>query len=358
MKQQDYAPAQADPTRREVGNLSSPPAREPAFAFQSGIRRRLEPVTASLLKPQGALSVALVALVIALTATSKYFMTGRNITSILEGVADDGIIAAFSTMVMIMGGLDLSAVGVAVLASTGAGIAVDDGHGILLAVLLALFIGVVFGAVNSVIITVIGINAFVATLATWLIASGVAYVISSGQSQTISDSAFLDIAGDIPFGGVPVFVFVMVACYLVVYFILRTTRYGEHLYAIGGGAQAAALSGVRVRRIQVRTYMISAVMAAVAGVFLASWSQASVPNSTASNDLLIILAAVILGGVSLSGGSGTAYGTFLGICFLGVVDNALVLWQISDFYQPVVTGVVLILAVTASALRQRRSRRG
>jgi ribose transport system permease protein len=146
----------------------------------------------------------------------------------------------------------------------------------------------------------------------------------------------------------------MLASFIVVWFILRTTRYGLHLYAIGGGASAAALSGVRVRRVQVTTYVISGVMSSVAGILLASWSQASVPTSTAGNDLLTILAAIILGGVSLTGGAGSPIGTFLGVVFLGVINNALVLWQVSDFYQPVITGIVLILAVSGSAYRQRR----
>jgi ribose transport system permease protein len=307
-----------------------------------------------VLQMEGALFLGLVILMIALTVSSPYFLTAQNITSILEAVAVDGIIAAFSTMVMVMGGLDLSAVGVMVLASVVSGLLVNQHIQVVWAVGAALCIGLLFGLLNAGLVTVVGINAFIATLATWLVASGLGFVLSSGQSSAISNPSFLALAGVEPFLKVPVLVLVMLASFIVVWFILRTTRYGLHLYAIGGGASAAALSGVRVRRVQVTTYVISGVMSSVAGILLASWSQASVPTSTAGNDLLTILAAIILGGVSLTGGAGSPIGTFLGVVFLGVINNALVLWQVSDFYQPVITGIVLILAVSGSAYRQRR----
>lgn len=306
-----------------------------------------------VLQTEGILFFVMVLLGVILTITSPYFLTTRNVTSILEAIAIDGIIAAFSTMVMIMGGLDLSAVGVLVLTNVVAGQLVNQHEPILVAIAAALGIGLLFGLANAILITRVGINPFVATLATWLVASGLGYVVSSGQSTAISNERFIALAGAEPIRGLPVLVLVMLVSYVVVWFVMRTTRFGLHLYAIGGGPSAALLSGVKVRRVQVTTYLVSGAMAAVAGILLASWSQAAVPTSSSGNDLLTILSAIILGGVSLSGGAGSPIGTFLGVLFLGVVNNALVLLQISDFYQPVVTGTVLILAVSASAYRQR-----
>ncbi len=307
--------------------------------------------------PAGTLAFALAALIVALSLTSPYFLKQANLESILEAVSIDGMIAAFSTVVMVMGGLDLSMVGVAVLVSVAAGVLLGHGVGILLVLVICLGIGLAFGLLNGGVVVGVGINPFVATLATWLIASGLAYVIVGGQSESISNPAFLDIAGKNVIGQLPILVVAMLFSYIVAGFLLRTTRYGLHLYAIGGGEAAAILSGVRVNRVKIITYLLTGMMGAIAGVFLASWSQAAVPTATGGNDVLLIFAAIILGGVSLTGGEGSALGTFLGVCFLGVVNNALVLWQISDYYQPVVTGFVLLLAVVAGALRQRRTAR-
>ena len=184
--------------------------------------------------------------------------------------------------------------------------------------------------------------------------TGIAYVATDGNSQLISNVSFSKIGQSQLPGRIPVSTAIMVGVFLLGFFLLRATRFGTHVFAVGGGEDAARLSGVRVRDVKIRLYVLSAISAGLAGVVQASAGGSVAPYAaSSSNDLLTILAAVIIGGTALTGGRGTIVGTLVGILLLGTIANGLVLKNISSFYQPVVTGAILLIAIVLDETRRR-----
>lgn len=299
---------------------------------------------------------ATILLFIIMSIASPYFLGRHNLVGVADSVSADGIIAAVSTLVLIMGGIDLSAVGVMGITSIAVGLAANDNWPIVGILALTAGIGVVAGLVNGLLIAYARINPFVVTLATWFIATGAAYVVSSGQGWSISNPAFLAIAQTVVAFGIPSSTIIMLGVFAVAWYFARFTRFGLHAYAVGGDESSARLSGVGVSSIRLIVYIASALSGALAGLVLTARTQASVPYNSTGNDLLLILAAIIVGGVPLSGGRGSPLGTLAGIYLIALINNALVLLQISSFYQPIVTGVILLLAVGVDEVRRRRWR--
>ena len=289
-------------------------------------------------------------LVIALSLLSPYFFSVNNFLNILVAVSITGIIAVGMTMVIVSGGIDLS-VG-SVVAITGTVVAqLSHQTSLPVAVGAALLIGVVVGAFNGFAITRIGINPLIATLGTLSIARGLAFVFSGGLTQTISDDTF----GFLGRGfllHIPFPVIVMLALFALAAYAMRNTVFGRSLYAIGGNGQASRLAGLPVQRLQITVYLLSGLGAALGGLFQASQLGAGAPQAASGIELSVI-AAVILGGTSLSGGKGTIAGTLLGVLILGTLNNGLTLLNVSSYYQEVARGLVLLLAVGLDQLRLR-----
>jgi len=297
-------------------------------------------------------------LILTLSRLSPYFLSVNNFLNILLAVSTIGLIAVSMTMVIVSGGIDLS-VG-SVVALTGTVVAqLSHRMPIAAAVLIALLIGLTVGAFNGLAITRVGINPLIATLGTLSIARGLAFVFSGGLTQTIDNDAF----GFLGRGfllGVPFPVVVMLLLFLLFHGVMRGTVFGRSLYAIGGNAQASRLAGLSVSGLQIAVYLISGFSAALGGIFLSSQLGAGAP-AAASGIELSVIAAVILGGTSLSGGKGTIGGTLLGVLILGTLNNGLTLLNVSSYYQEVARGAVLLLAVGLDQLRLRlgtRTRRG
>lgn len=290
------------------------------------------------------------ALVIALSIFSPYFLSTNNFLNILVAVSTIGIMSVATTMVIVSGGIDLS-IGSVVALSGVAAAQLSHFMSIPQAVLLAVLAGVLVGYLNGLAITRLNINPLIATLGMLSIVRGFAFVFSGGLTQTILDEGF----GFLGRGyvlGIPFQVIVMVILFLLTAWVMRWTTFGRSIYAVGGNAQAARLAGIPVRRIQMIVYILSGLSAALGGIFLASQLGAGAPAAATGIELSVI-AAVILGGSSLNGGKGTIWGTLLGVLILGTLNNGLTLLNISSYYQDVARGIVLLLAVGLDQLRLR-----
>jgi len=295
------------------------------------------------------------ALAVYLSVSAKYFATMNNVVTIGQTVAVIGIIAAAQTIVIISGGLDLS-VG-SVVALTVVMVSLLEGRGVPIAAASvgALGIAAVVGLLNGNAVTRLKINPFITTLATLSIASGLAFVLSSGRTNLIASESFRLLGIGRVFG-IPLPIVIMAVVFIGIHVLLSFTAYGRAIYAVGGNAEAARLSGVDVGSVRRKAYLLSSLSAGVAGLILAAQLGAAAPQSARGYELQVI-AAVILGGASLTGGAGNAIGTLLGVLTLGTLRNGLDLMHVDFYWQEVVMGIALGLAVSADRLRQLRRRK-
>ncbi len=293
-------------------------------------------------------------LILVLSLKSPYFLSLNNGFNILVAVSTIGLVAVAMTLVIVSGGIDLS-VG-SIVALTGVCVAqLSHQMPIGAAVAIALIVGVFVGYFNGLAVTKIGINPLIATLGTLSIARGLAFVFSGGLTQSIDSEGF-GFLGRGFVAGVPFQVIVVAALFALAAWVMKFTTFGRGIYAVGGNANAARLAGLPVTRLQTAVYVTSGACAALGGVFLASQLGAGAPASSSGLELSVI-AAVILGGTSLSGGKGTVAGTLLGVLILGTLNNGLTLLNVSSYYQDVARGVVLLLAVGLDQLRLRVANR-
>ena len=314
----------------------------PGASGVSGIRR--------LLLDNGALT-ALIVLVIAMSALSGDFLTTDNLLNVGVQAAVTAILAFGVTFVIVSAGIDLSVGSVAALSATVlAWSATQHGVPVFLAVILAIATGIAAGLVNGFLIAYGKLPPFIATLAMLSVARGLSLVISQGSPIAFPDS--VSHLGDTLGGWLPVPVLVMIAMGLIAAFILGRTYIGRSMYAIGGNEEAARLSGLRVSKQKLAIYALSGVFAAAAGIVLASRLSSAQPQAADGYELDAI-AAVVIGGASLAGGTGKASGTLIGALILAVLRNGLNLLSVSAFWQQVVIGVVIALAVLLDTVRRK-----
>lgn len=295
----------------------------------------------------GLVLMYVIILVVASTL-SPYFLSTRNFLNLLLASSTIGMIAIFTTMLMVGGGLDLS------VGSTVALVGVVISHtqyalGVWGAVAAGIGVGLLIGVLNGLIVTRVGINALITTLGMLSVARGLAFVISGGLSEPMLDPTF-GVLGRESIGAVPVPVVVLLVLFVGAFLVMHYTTYGRAMYAIGGNREASYLAGLPVARYQLIAYTLSGLSAAVAGVFLTSQLGAGAPQAAFGLELSVI-GAVVLGGTSLAGGKGTLFGTLIGVLILGTLNNAMVLLSMSSYYQQVAQGLVLLLAVGLDQLR-------
>ncbi|PJN02741.1 transporter [Streptomyces sp. CB01201] len=303
-----------------------------------------------LLLDNGALS-ALVVLVAALALLSGDFLTTQNLLNVGVQAAVTAILAFGVTFVIVSAGIDLSVGSVAALSATVlAWSATSEGVPVWLAVLMAVATGIACGLVNGVLVSYGKLPPFIATLAMLSVGRGLSLVISQGSPIAFPDS--VSHLGDTLGGWLPVPVLVMIGAGLLTALVLSRSYIGRSMYAIGGNEEAARLSGLRVKRQKLVIYALSGLFAAVAGIVLASRLSSAQPQAAQGYELDAI-AAVVIGGASLSGGVGKASGTLIGALILAVLRNGLNLLSVSAFWQQVVIGVVIALAVLLDTLRRK-----
>lgn len=309
--------------------------------------------TSVLLHPEYALPLVTLVFVIFLSFASDVFLSERNLLNITSAVALVGVAAAFATMVVISGGIDLSPVVIFIIAGMVCKAALDAGLPITVTIVLGVLVGGLIGLLNGMLIAVGQLNPFIVTLAVNFVFTGVAFVITDGDVLVIDHDGFLEL-GRSRIGDVPTLTVVMALVFALAFYILRYTRFGVHIFAVGGDTDAARLSGVPVRKVKTMVYVAAGLAAGLAGVLLAAQSGSVAPFQAAGlNDLLTILAAVIIGGTALVGGRGSVVGTLVGILLLGIIANGLVLLNVSSFWQRIVVGAALLLAITLDEARRR-----
>lgn len=293
----------------------------------------------------------IVAIVVAMSLASPHFLSMANLRAIAAGLVPTAIIAVGMTVLLVSGGFDLSVGSVLALASTVCAYLLTLGLGIPGAVLAALVVGVLVGAVNGLLVTRLDINPLIATLGTMSVARGIALTMTEGFSLSSLPKAF-GFAGNSSVLGLPVIVWIMLVVVAAGDVALRRMTYFRQVYFVGANEQAARLSGMDVDRVRMVAYALSGGLAALAGVLLASRLMSGTP--TAGNGLeLQVLAAAVIGGASLKGGEGTVLGAFLGAVFVALVSNAMTMLAVSIYWQMIVTGAILVAAVGIDTLRAR-----
>jgi ribose transport system permease protein len=289
--------------------------------------------------------LALVAVCIGLAFMSSDFLTVDNSFDVLRQVSINAVIAFGMTLSILLGGIDLSVGSILAVSSVLAAMTMKAGHGAALAAGVAILAGGGMGSLNGAIIAKGNVAPFIATLGTMTLLRGAALVLSNGSPISgFSSNAFAMLGGGYVAHQIPVPVVLMLAMFAVFWFVLTRTVFGRHVYATGGNAEAARLSGVNTDRVQVLVYTVSGAMAALAGVILTSRLDSAQPTAGAGYELDAIT-AVVLGGTSLAGGRGWIFGTLVGALLIGVLNNGLNLMGVSAFYQQVVKGSVILLAV-------------
>jgi ribose transport system permease protein len=292
---------------------------------------------------------AWLALMALFAVLSPYFLLVQNFKNIGLAISIIGISAIGATIVIISGGIDLTVGSMIGLSVITVGALLTAGVPVIQPMLLTLLMGCLVGAINRVLIVKARINPLIATLGMMSIIRGFAFVYSSGISHAIVSDEY-GLLGRGRLVGVPVPIIAMLALYAIVWAIMKYTNFGHYVYAIGDNASACRLAGVDVNKWRYVVYIVGAAFATLAGMFLASLMQASLPQAGNGYELSII-AAVILGGTSLSGGVGNVFGTLLGVLIMGTLDNGFTLLNVPAFYQMIAKGAVLIFAVFIDQLR-------
>lgn len=306
-------------------------------------------MTEILARPAAGIVVLLgfyVILLAAFAMLSPFFLSVSNLANIGTNMAFIGLMAAAGTPLIIGGGLDLSVAAVAGLAGVIVALMHSNGINIWVGCLTALVIGAGVGILNGVIVTKLRLNPLIVTLGTMSIFSGLSMVMTGGLSKPLFVPAFNWLGSGRIFS-VPFPVIVMLIVFAVLWLVLAKTPFGRFVYATGGNPEASSLLGVPVERTQMILYVISGISGAAARMI-----PAAAPNA-ASQHLLTIIAAIILGGTSLFGGRGSVWGTLIAVLILGTLNNGLTLMNVSSFWQDVTRGVVLLLAVGLDQLRVR-----
>jgi erythritol transport system permease protein len=330
---------------------------------------RDSPLLSHVLRLRAFIALALVTLIF--SVLSPEFLTSGNLSILVKHVAINAILAIGMTFVILSGGIDLSVGSIVGFCGMVAGLLLSRGLvleslGVAVyphtwfVVVLALLAGMAIGAVNGWIVSRLGVAPFIATLGSMYVARGAALLMSDGATfpnlageASLGNTGFPWI-GAANIGGLPVPVVMMAVLAGAAMFLAARTPFGRHVYAIGGNERAALLSGVRVRQVRLRVYIISGFCAALVGVIIATQLGAAHP-ATGTTFELNAIAAVVLGGTSLMGGRGTVGGTLIGAFVIGVLADGLVLLGVSEFWQMVVKGLVIILAVILDQFQKRSS---
>ena len=295
--------------------------------------------------------IALVLLVVVIGIISPDFRTVSNFLSLLRQSSINGFIAFGMTCVILTGGIDLS-VGSTLALSTAlcAGL-IKGGMPVGLALILALAIGTALGLISGILVTKGRLQPFIATLVTMTVYRGLTMIYMDGKPISgLGDSFALKFVGKGKIFGIPVPVILFIIIFAVFMFLLEKTVFGRRVYATGSNAQAAKLAGVNIARTKLAVYAISGVMAALSGLILLSRLGSAQPNLGEGYEL-DALASVALGGTSMNGGRGRIWGTFVGVLIIAVLNNGLNILGVSSYYQDVVKGIVILIAVLSDRKR-------
>ncbi|MHB8629039.1 MAG: ABC transporter permease [Aggregatilineales bacterium] len=303
------------------------------------------------INPTLVLLMAFVLMCLIFSLFAPGFFSINNLKTISNTVAEVGITAVGMTLVLVTAGVDLSVGSTAALAGVVTSLLWPNVLPIWPAVLCGLLSGLLVGLFNGLVITRLRINPLITTLATYSAVRGIAFIITGPQDNQLGDPSF-EWLGRGNVAGIPASLIIMLVLFAVFYFILRSTRFGRNLYAIGGSREAARLAGIKINVHLLIAYGVCGLLSAFAGLISAAQLGAGRPQAATGLEFTVI-AAVVLGGTSLAGGKGSLLGTLIGVVLLRTLDNGLVLLNISSYYQDVARGAVLLLTVGIDQLRLR-----
>lgn len=300
--------------------------------------------------------IAFIVLCVVMAIASPSFLRSTNLLNILQQVSINFTIAIGMTFVILIGGIDLS-VG-SITALTGMIVAIlmkNYNWNVALAVIVSMLAACGMGMINGVLIAGLNLPPFIMTLGMMEIARGLSYSVTSGQPIYTLPESFLAISGRV--NNIPVVaILIMLVLFLIAFYVLRYTRFGRYVYAVGGNESCAKLSGINVKAVKVAVYTISGFCCGVGAMLLTSRLDSAVPTNAESYEMNAI-AAVVIGGVSMSGGDGSLVGTIIGAFMIGVIANGMNLLVIPTGPQRVVTGAIIVLAVILDVVRKGASNR-
>jgi ribose transport system permease protein len=303
---------------------------------------------------------ALILLFIIMSLASPYFFNAQNVFNVLRNMSSIAIISIGVTMVIITGGIDLSVGSILAVCGMCTARLMWEGVNPLISFIVGMIFGAALGALNGFIITKIKVNPFITTMGMMSIARGLTYYLATGVKGAVASNIplknpVLNFMGSGYVGPIPMPVIEMAVLVAVASYFLRYMVLGRQVYAVGSNLEAARLSGVRVESVQMFVYTLTGLMSALAGIINAGLLATAATNAGTGVELDVV-AAVIIGGASLSGGSGTIYGAVIGAAIMALLRNAFVLLHLPAFIQTITIGVVLILAVASDNLRTRQAK--
>jgi len=311
--------------------------------------------------------LVLILLLIVFSVMAPEFLTANNLSILAKHVAISAILAIGMTFVVLTGGIDLSVGSIAGLGGMVAGYTLTQGISfggavhyppVIVAIIMTVIVCMGVGALNGWLVAKAGVAPFIATLGTLYIARGAALLLSNGKTfpnlagHTEQGNTGFPAVGQSFFLGLPTPVWMMIVLFAFAWIVAVKTPFGRHVYAVGGNERAARLAGIRVPRVKLITYLFSSLCAALVGIVIASQLEAAHPATGESFELNAI-AAVVLGGTSLMGGRGSVTGSLIGAFVIGVLADGLVMLGVSEFWQIVIKGVVIVLAVAIDQLQSR-----
>jgi ribose transport system permease protein len=301
----------------------------------------------------GSVVIALVGLGVIWTFMTPYFLTIANLKNLSLYIAANGVMAAGLTIAMITGSIDLSQIALMALCGMIVGISTQNGIGGLPLVLIAIIPGIIGGIVNAVSVCILGINPFIATLGGQLLFRSLAFISTDGVYISVQDHLIRSIARD-EFLGLPIMLWILVIIYAIFWFILKYTQFGRNVYSTGGNSVAAYLSGINIKKIRFIAFMFAGGCSGLASLLYIAQGRVALNNAGTGAEM-DIMAGVILGGISFAGGSCSVINSLLGITLLGVIANGMSLLGITPYFQMLIKGMVLLIAVFLDTLRRKNT---
>ncbi len=285
-----------------------------------------------------------------------FFFSKLNLIPMINNLSFVGIVAAVLTMVMVSGEIDFSIGGNIGLTACLTAFLIDKGLPGWLVVIIALLSGLVMGAFNGFLVTVVGVNSIIATIGTMFIWRGIGYTLTNGESILAMNPVIDYIGRGFVFKVIPFPIILLILTFLITYLIMNHSKWGRRIYAIGSNPLASFLSGINVKRIKFINFLVCGMTASLGGLILTSLTAVGMPQHGQGLELVIV-SSIILGGTALGGGRGQILGTLAGVLILSILYNFLTIMNIYYFYIQIVQGAVLILVVSTYEIRQNLAKR-
>ncbi|MHC1781770.1 MAG: ABC transporter permease [Anaerolineaceae bacterium] len=333
------------------------PGTEPAAAQNSGLPSHVIELLKRLMRAREAgIAMVVIVMMAFLSLSTPYFLTTGNLAILARQIALSAIIAMGMTLVILMGGIDLSVGSVVSITSVMVGVVmVTMNMPIWIAVMASVLVGVIIGIINGMLIVKTKVPPFIITLGMMGLARGAALVITKGSTISGLPSEFLALGQGFVFGNIPIPVIIALALATIMHIGLSRTTFGRRIYLVGSNEDAARLSGINVNRMKVLIFMLCSALASVEAVIETSRMSTAQPASGVGYELTAI-GAVIIGGASMLGGEGTILGTLLGAVLLGLITNGLIMLGVSAYWQQVFSGTIIILAVALDTWRRKQNK--